>query len=147
MRTTLALLAVLGASLPARADPQPFGNPAVNQPLKGCVVGRAVRIMVDGTPGCSVGTPTLTSCTGGTLSLTSTDYTGTVTIPAGLTACTVVMSALYTSPQLGCLAQSQGGGLITTSPTMGATATNSTMTIPLSLALTATKVFYICSPG
>lgn len=122
-------------------------QPAVNTPLLGCVEGRALRV-VNGYPACSTTIPpTVSSCgTGAAMSANATDFVGQVTTGGSLvTSCKVTLSKLYTS--LGCLAQSNSSSSsVAGSPIVGAENGKTTVTVSLTLALTAGKITYTCFP-
>lgn len=122
-------------------------QPAVNTPLLGCIEGRALRI-VNGNPACSTTVmPTVSNCgSGAALSANATDFVGQVTTGASLVGgCKVTFSKLYTS--LGCLAQSNSSASsVAGSPVIGTENGKTTMTISLTLALTAGKITYSCFP-
>jgi hypothetical protein len=122
-------------------------QPGTNTPLQGCIEGRALRI-VNGYPACSTTvSPTVSSCgTGAAMSANATDFVGQVTTGSSLiTACTVTFSKLYTS--LGCLAQSNtSSSAVAGAPVIGTAGGKTTMTISLTLALTAGRITYSCFP-
>lgn len=122
-------------------------NPAVGTPYIGCIEGRALRI-VGGAPSCTTtGVPTLTACGAGTITATASDFTGQVTLPAGLSSCTLTLTQLYAS-NFFCVAQSQGSvGLSLGTATITNTAPKTTITFPTGLSLSGAKFGYICSPG
>ena len=114
--------------------------PPTNTPLVGCVEGRAARI-VGNTVGC--GPTAATAVTGGTLSPNANDFFGQVTTTSGLSI-VLTMTKLY-NPGLGCLVQTNSIAF-TALPVTGATSTNSTLTITLSLSTPGAKLTYLCSP-
>lgn len=122
-------------------------QPAVNTPLLGCIEGRALRV-VNGYPACSTTIPpTVSGCgTGAAMSASATDFVGQVTTGGSLvTSCKVTLSKLYTS--LGCLAQSNSSSSsVAGSPVVGAENGKTTVTVSLTLALTAGKITYTCFP-
>ena len=122
-------------------------NPAVNAPLFGCVEGRALRI-VNGAPSCaSTSPPTLSACGTATITTSATDFIGQVTLPAGLTSCTIVMTKLYT-PSFVCVVQAQNGTTLSLgASTVGNNGTVSTLAVPFGLSVAAAKFGYICGPG
>ena len=122
-------------------------TPATNTPLVGCVEGRALRI-VNNAPACSTTvTPILSTCgTGASLSTNATDFVGQITTGAALlNGCKVTFSKLYTS--FGCIAQSNSSAsAVAGSPVIGVENGKTTMTVNLTIALTAGKITYFCGP-
>lgn len=146
MRYFLVFLAALWLT-PAVAQTPSNVNPAVGYAYTGCIEGRAVRI-VGGRPSCkTTATPTLTACSGGTITSTASDTNGLVTIPAGLTSCTITLTQLYSSNWY-CIVQSQGAVTLSLgAPTVTNTSPNTTIAVPFGLSLTGAKFGYLCSPG
>lgn len=125
----------------------PTMQPGTNTPLQGCIEGRALRV-VNGYPACSTTVaPTLSNCgSGASLSANATDFVGQITTGASLVSgCTVTFSKLYAN--LGCLAQSNSSAsAVAGSPVIGTAGGKTTMTINLTLALSAGRVTYSCFP-
>lgn len=124
-------------------------QPGTNTPLMGCIEGRALRI-VNGYPACATtSAPAVSNCgTGASLSANATDFVGQITTGTSLLGgCKVTFSKLYASPPLGCIAQSNSSAsAVAGSPVIGAENGKTTMTISLTLALTAGKITYSCFP-
>lgn len=138
----LAWLAMAAAQTPANT------NPAVGTKLTGCVEGRALRI-VNGMPSCTpTGVPTLSGCGSGTIDSIATDFTGQVTLPAGLTTCTIVLTKLY-SVNFVCLVGAQKAAITINlgAPTVGNNGSNTTIQVPFGLSLTGASFGYFCAPG
>ena len=147
-----ALRLFLAGCFLACAWPQVYAQtpvPGTNTPLQNCVEGRALRV-VNGWPACAnTGSPSLNGCgTGPVLSSNATDFVGEVTFGSGIiTTCTLTMTKKYSSPSLGCLAQTNSGTvLLSGRPVVDNSGTFTTLTITLTLSGPGTKVFYICSP-
>lgn len=141
LAAVLGILVGLGA-----AYAQTMQQPAVNTPLLGCVEGRALRI-VNGYPACSTTVAPTVSCgSGGSISTNATDFVGQVTTGVSvITGCKITLSKLYTS--LGCIAQSNSASSsVAGSPVVGAENGKTTVTITLTLALSAGKITYTCFP-
>lgn len=142
-----ALAALCGILIGLGAAYAQTMQPAVNTPLVGCIEGRALRI-VNGYPACSTTVaPTVSNCgTGAALSANATDFVGQITTGANLlSGCKVTLSKLYAS--LGCLAQSNSSASsVAGSPVIGAENGKTTVTVSLTLALTAGKITYTCFP-
>lgn len=144
----IAFLLIVGAQVGVSAQNASNTNPAVGTPLTGCVEGRALRI-VNGMPSCAqTATPTLSACTGGSIDTNATDFIGYITIPAGVTTCTIVMTKLYATTFV-CLIQALKPSIALTlgAQTVGNNGTASTLTVPFGLTLSATALGYICGPG
>lgn len=125
----------------------PTMQPGTNTPLQGCIEGRALRV-VNGYPACSTTVaPTLSNCgTGAALSANATDFVGQITTGSSIVSgCMVTFSKLYAN--LGCLAQSNSSAsAVAGSPVIGTANGKTTMTINLTLALSAGRVTYSCFP-
>jgi hypothetical protein len=121
-------------------------QPATNTPLRGCVEGRALRI-VNGYPACSTTVaPTLTNCgSSASVSALATDFVGQVTWTSLTSACTIILSKDY-GANFGCLVQSNSSASLALTPTISTVSGKTQVAVPLTVSLGSGKLTYTCFP-